>query len=389
MIQEPNTIKERLGEDVYTRAFAEARGMPGGDHKPLSTVQDGKIVPLDLKVPALNPITAYELDALEMPPINWIVDGLIAKGNVILFGAPSKYFKSYLVLGMLIAICNGKSYLGFTTHRCECLYLDLESTRRRPKARLNQIIGEGKEKPKGLHIITGAENKVMPIGKGFREQMCAILEAYPGIGIVVIDVFGKIRFSKGKQDAYEHDYRDISELKAIANDYDVAILLVHHTTKMKRSDPFDDITGSVGLVGAADGAWTITKDNRAALDGVFHITGRDIETSQINVSFNKETFKWEREPSPEELQYRQLLSDYEKSNVVKTLHSILIIPGKWEGSTGELIKASYSTHTPIHFEAREVGLELNRFKELLEMEGITFNKHRESKGWIYTFHKEY
>ena len=379
-----------LTPEEYKQAFAQA--ISGEDSKPKGyTTKDGIIYPLsDVKkdLPSLNPISAYELDAMEIKPIEWILENLIAKGNVIIFGAPSKYFKSYMVLGMMAAISEGKSYLGFKSTQCECLYCDLESNKRRASARANQILGEDTEKPKGLYIITGSDNDVRPLGKGFKEQLCDVLDKNPGIGLVAIDVFGKIRTSKGKLDQYEYDYKDISALKAIANEYDIAILLVHHTTKMKRSDPFDDITGSVGLVGAVDCAWTITKDNRAATEGVFHVTGRDIDTMEIPVRFNKDTFTWERLGTPEENAYKQLLEDYDKSNVVKTLFALMAIPGRWEGSVEDIIKASYTNNTPIGMDARTVGLEIMRFKDLLEIEGITFTKIRISKGMRYSFYRE-
>lgn len=373
-------------EQAKAKALSEIDSRPTG-----YTTKDGIIYPLsDVKknVPSLNPISAYELDAMEIKPIEWIMEDLIARGNVILFGAPSKYFKSYKALGDVIAICEGKSYLGFKTTKCECLYYDLESNKRRAQTRLNQILGEDSEKPKGLHIITGSDNDVRPLGKGFEEQLSEVLKNNPGIGLVVIDVFGKIRTSKGKLDQYEYDYKDISILKAIANQYDIAILLVHHTTKMKRSDPFDEITGSVGLVGAVDCVWTITKENRAATEGVFHVTGRDIDTMEIPVRFNKDTFVWERTGTPEENAYKQLLEDYNKSNVVKTLFALMVIPGRWEGSVEDIIKASYTNNTPIGMDARTVGLEIMRFKDLLEIEGITFTKIRISKGMRYSFYRE-
>ena len=373
-----------LTPEEYRQAAEQALGKDAAKH--LSTVKDGIIYPLGKElsdVPKLNPISASDLDDLELPPIEWILEGILPHG-VSIFGAPSKYFKSYLVLGACAAIAEGKSYLGFKSNKCDCLYFDLESTKRRPKERLNQIVGSGNEKPKGLQIITG-DSKICKLGKGFEQQLSALLDENQNIKLVVIDVFGKIRLSKGKMDQYEYDYRDITALKAIADKYDIAILLVHHTTKEKRSDPFDSITGSVGLVGAADCAWTITKENRTATSGVFHITGRDMETQEINVSFNKDNFTWERQPTTAEMEYKQLCSDYEKSNTVKTIFTLTTIPGYWKGSLNDLIRLSYQNNTPIALDARAVGLELNRFRDLLEIEGITFSKVRDSKGMIYTF----
>lgn len=41
-------------------------------------------------------------------------------------------------------------------------------------------------------------------------------------------------------------------LKSLADEYGVAILLIHHFRKMKDQDVFHQITGSTGLQGAVD-----------------------------------------------------------------------------------------------------------------------------------------
>ena len=60
-----------------------------------------------------------------------------------MIGAPSKYFKSYMALGLCLAVCTGEKFLSFQCNKYACLYLDLESTKRRPKSRLKQIIPNG------------------------------------------------------------------------------------------------------------------------------------------------------------------------------------------------------------------------------------------------------
>lgn len=77
-----------------------------------------------------------------MEPIDWLVDKILPVGLSIL-GAPSKYYKSYMALGLCVAICQGAKFLGFDCTKHDCLYFDLESTKRRPKNRLDQIVGTG------------------------------------------------------------------------------------------------------------------------------------------------------------------------------------------------------------------------------------------------------
>lgn len=48
-------------------------------------------------------------------------------------------------------------------------------------------------------------------------------------------------------------YDDISSIKRIADGFNIAILLVHHLRKLQDSDdPFNDVSGSTGIIGAAD-----------------------------------------------------------------------------------------------------------------------------------------
>ena len=56
----------------------------------------------------IESITAAELDALEIQPIDWLVKDILPVGLSIL-GAPSKYYKSYMALGLCVAICQGRN----------------------------------------------------------------------------------------------------------------------------------------------------------------------------------------------------------------------------------------------------------------------------------------
>lgn len=59
-----------------------------------------------------------------MEPIDWLVDKILPVGLSIL-GAPSKYYKSYMALGLCVAICQGAKFLGFDCTKHDCLYFDL------------------------------------------------------------------------------------------------------------------------------------------------------------------------------------------------------------------------------------------------------------------------
>ena len=227
-----------------------------------------------------------------MEPIDWLVDKILPVGLSIL-GAPSKYYKSYMALGLCVAICQGAKFLGFDCTKHDCLYFDLESTKRRPKNRLDQIVGTRTKKPDNLHIITGDQSPGR-IGEGFEEQVEYQLQKYPNIKLIVIDVFQLIRQpAKRNQTGYDRDYEDFRALKQIVDKHDIGVLLIHHTRKMKDpSDVFNELSGSTGMLGAQDCAWLISKKDRSDNEATLHITGRDLDNRDLKIEFDKKFFQW-------------------------------------------------------------------------------------------------
>ena len=142
----------------------------------------------------LDPITAEELDKKETPPIEWLVNEILPVG-MLLLSAPPKNFKSYMALQLCTTICLGGKFLSFDCNKHACLYLDLESTERRPKNRLNQILGKETPKPNNLYIVTG-DKEVKRIGDGFENQIEQQLEEHPDIKLIIVDVYQLIAQAK-------------------------------------------------------------------------------------------------------------------------------------------------------------------------------------------------
>ena len=62
-----------------------------------------------------------------------------------------------------------------------------------------------------------------------------------------------------------HGYDDISSIKRIADGFNIAVLLVHHLRKLQDSDdPFNDVSGSTGIIGAADTNFILCRLHRRA-----------------------------------------------------------------------------------------------------------------------------
>ena len=132
--------------------------------------------------------------------------------------------------------------------------------------------------------------KANQLGSGLIEQ----LEPYvkDGVKLIVIDTLQKVRVSGGNKNAYAADYDEMGVLKEYADKKDISIFPVHHTRKMKDDDVFNMVSGTTGIMGAADTIMILTKDKRSETKAALHITGRDVFTDTLEVEFDRNTCTW-------------------------------------------------------------------------------------------------
>lgn len=231
--------------------------------------------------------TAAEIAAADLPPIKWIVPGLLPAGLSIL-AAKRKRGKSFLSLqlGMDIAGVVGMTLGKYPVEGNErVLYLALEDNARRMKDRMAK---QGGTPPDRLHIFHDWPR----IGRGCMERLQAWMKARPDTVLVIVDVLQKVRPPTGKGvDPYQADYDAMGELHRFARDHHIAVIVVHHCRKADGEDVFDSVSGTGGITGCAD---TVMVLQRPAMsqDGTLWVTGRDTEEQEIAVQFSGDTCRW-------------------------------------------------------------------------------------------------
>lgn len=87
----------------------------------------------------------------------------------------------------------------------------------------------------------------------------------------------KVRTADPNNGAYASDYQDMSALKFLADRRGIGLLLVHHLRKQGASDPFQQISGSNGLMGAADTIWLLQRQRMSDTARLL-VTGRDMDS---------------------------------------------------------------------------------------------------------------
>ncbi|MFR7604840.1 MAG: hypothetical protein ACLUV3_05620 [Oscillospiraceae bacterium] len=90
------------------------------------------------------------------------------------------------------------------------------------------------------------------------------------------------------ESSYGSDYKELSVLKSLADKLSITIVIVHHTRKCSDSDPFNMISGSIGLSGCVDGSMVLAESKRRSRKSKLHCVGRDIENAEINLQFDND-----------------------------------------------------------------------------------------------------
>lgn len=279
--------------------------------------------------------TAAELVGMVIKDTKWAVPGYVSEGLTILAGG-QKLGKSWLAFDLAIAVAMGGYAFGSIRMEAgDALYLALEDTPRRLKERLLKLL-QGEAAPERLHIYT----EWPTLTEGGLDWLEAWLTEHPTARLVVIDTLKKIRPPRARNgNAYDEDYDFMGQLKALADRYEVAVLVLHHVRKMKAEDPFDAVSGTMGLTAAAD-ATMVMQRVRGKTDAILHITGRDIEEREVALSWDKETGMWTELGDADEYrrsQERQAIIDLIRQSGAMTPKEVSDTLGRNAGTTRSLM----------------------------------------------------
>lgn len=143
----------------------------------------------------------------------------------------------------------------------------------------------------------------------------------------------------------------MTKLKAFGDKYNIGILVVHHTRKLESSDTFDMISGTQGLLGAADGAFVMQKEKRTENKAVLEISGRDQQEQKLHLRFDVSRCVWELEKMETELWKEP--GDPLLEAVSKVVNSEQPI---WEGTATELVALLEGIEIPTNVITRRLNV---------------------------------
>jgi hypothetical protein len=222
---------------------------------------------------------------MQLAEPRWAVTNSVPEGLTILAGRP-KLGKSWLMLGVAIAVASGGCALGqIEVAEGDVLYLALEDSWRRLQQRLLTQLA-GSPAPERLEF----ERESLR-GEAGVAKIDAWLQGHPQARLVVIDTLAKFRAPTRRERSYDTDYSDIVPLQQLAVKYGVAIVVVHHLRKLGSDDWTDQVSGTLGLVGAADGLLGLFR-TRGEMQAELRVAGRDVEEQTLGLRFDATTCNW-------------------------------------------------------------------------------------------------
>ncbi len=224
-----------------------------------------------------------------------IIDGLLHTGTYIFAGAP-KLGKSFLMAQIAYHVSTGLPLWKYPVHKGSVLYLALEDSYPRLQERLYRMFGTDITEKLYLGIYASH------LGSGLDKQLKRFVREHEDTKLIIIDTLQKIREASGSDKcSYANDYEVMTKLKQFADSNGICLLLVHHTRKQQSDDKFDMISGTNGLLGAADGAFLLHKEKRTDNTAILDVSGRDQQDQRLYLVRNMEKLTWELEREETEL----------------------------------------------------------------------------------------
>jgi hypothetical protein len=279
--------RDEKGAAIWTH-FGKTEILPTRSGRGNSITQKNGSKPAELP-PLPEGYTAKELCDSDFPEPSYIIPSLLPEGLGILAERP-KIGKSWFCLGLGVAVAVEGYVLGnIQVHKGDVLYCALEDSPRRLKKRLTAILG-GAPAPENLYIVTSWPRT----DQGGLALLLEWIKTHPDTRLIIIDTLARIMPAQGarsSENLYARDYGLIGSLKAVADEHNIAILLIHHLRKAISDDPVDGISGTTGISGAADTLLLLDR-TRGKSDATLTATGRDIEEVKLALRFDPTIMSW-------------------------------------------------------------------------------------------------
>ena len=233
----------------------------------------------------------------------------------------------------------------------------------------------------GLQMEQDSERLILSVfsetlDEGLIERLTDFWSEHTDTVLIIIDTLQRVRGRTPDNGSYATDYDTLAGLKEFSDTYGITVLVVHHTRKEGAEDVFNTISGTNGLMGAADGALILYKDRRTNSDAVLEAVGRDQQQLRLHISFDAahlcwalievETGRFKEPPNPLVGLVSRLVNEENPS---------------WSGTATELAQCLSEMDSSRSFTPNWIVRTLNVQQEnLLRDHGVRYVSYRTKEG---------
>lgn len=306
-----------------------------------------------------NTVTGEELLSKEIPEIPFVIKDLIPTGLTLLAGS-AKVGKSWLALWLSVMVAKGEKIWGFESVKGTTLYLCYEDNEIRIQNRLLEITDDA---PSNVHFCT----EVSKLGGELETRIRNFIAEHQDTKLIIIDTLQTIR-QANTESTYSNDYSDLTILKNLADEYKIAIVLIHHFRKQKDGDVFNQITGSTGLQGAVDTIFTLAQNKRGERTATLSCIGRDIESRELELERSEDNVWIKISDSLSE-------SSIKDMNFIKAVEDFMNDKENYLGNATEL-STLLNEKSDDKFSNKVISKNIKRLSKSLENLGILGNSRR-------------
>lgn len=186
----------------------------------------------------------------DIPPIDWVVDGLFARGSVSLICGNPKTKKTYTMLDCAVCVATGEPWLGRLTQAGTVLIIDEESGDRRLKRRLKKIL-HGHKLGMGVQVAHTSLEMFNLLSSPVDVQYIDSIMAQLSPVLVIVDALADV-MPGGDENSVRDTHPVFQKLRVLAEKHNCAVCVIHHVGKGGTYRGSSAIAGAVDLLMMVD-----------------------------------------------------------------------------------------------------------------------------------------
>ncbi|MDP9365128.1 MAG: helicase RepA family protein [Chloroflexota bacterium] len=236
-----------------------------------------------------RPLSLDELFALELPEVEWAVDGLLPLGAAGLLSAREKAGKGLLAIDLCASVALGEPFLDRAVREGSTVYAAAEEHVRDVRARVAARVGDRRDAPLYVLPLDGSTGDRLKL-----DDPAAMQRLWDMVGrlepvVVVLDTLRE--FHDRKEDSSDEMGPLLRPVRQLAHQTNTTVVVNHHQNKL------GGFRGSTAIRAAFDLEWAFARAEEAEGDegpprGALRVEGRHGPRKTLQIRLG-EGMRWE------------------------------------------------------------------------------------------------